>query len=162
MGEGGGCQFRELRSRLESSQVLHFIAGPDSTIHSELSLRRLLFYPAGTRVPRLKMAVRAAQDPSFPPSPGSPLIGPGPGPPELTVHPEVDGFAYLHVVVHESDLVVAHEQLHDVCLDPALWRADPVHDTDESSRDRPRTRWGDSRTSVSTHAAKSRRTWVGK
>lgn len=27
---------------------------------------------------------------------------------------------FLHVVVHQSDFVVAHQHLHDVCLDSAL------------------------------------------
>jgi len=28
---------------------------------------------------------------------------------------------FLHVVIDQGDFVVAHQHLHDVCLDSALW-----------------------------------------
>ena len=27
----------------------------------------------------------------------------------------------LHVIIDKGDFIVAHEKLHDICLDPALW-----------------------------------------
>ena len=36
-----------------------------------------------------------------------------------TVKPDIE---LLHVVIDQSDFVVAHEELHHIRLDPPLWR----------------------------------------